>query len=346
MGRLLALRLYQAGWQVTLFDQNKENSDALSCSSAAAGLLTPVSELDHADEMIFHLGLEAITKHWPEILQKLPEPIYWNRIGSLVVHHPQDGAEWLCFSDRIKSKLGNDYFQSLPQDELQELEPELGKFEQAYYFAAEGNLDSQAVLRVLGSYLRNKGVDWYANTEVLSVHAGQVIAENVCQQFDMVFDCRGLGGKEIYPKLRGLRGELIYLHAPDVGFRRPIRLLHPRYKIYLAPRPNHHYLIGATELETEDQSAISVRSTLELLTAAYYVHPGFAEARIVQTITHCRPTLPHHLPCIKYAPQLIAINGLYRHGFLIAPTLAQEVMNWLSTQQRGIRYPQLWESLS
>ncbi|WP_342219634.1 FAD-dependent oxidoreductase [Rickettsiella endosymbiont of Miltochrista miniata] len=62
MGRLLALALHNLGWQVTLFDDQQGDSN---CSSAAAGLLTPFSECDKADRVIFQLGQESVTSYWP-----------------------------------------------------------------------------------------------------------------------------------------------------------------------------------------------------------------------------------------------------------------------------------------
>ena len=105
MGRLLAFALHHAGWQVTLFDQDE---NTMNCSSAAAGLLTPTSELDKSDLLIFHLGQEAINIHWPRILQQLPESIYFHQKGSLVLSHPNDRAEWTHFSKRISCQLGQD----------------------------------------------------------------------------------------------------------------------------------------------------------------------------------------------------------------------------------------------
>jgi glycine oxidase len=99
-------------------------------------------------------------------------------------------------------------------------------------------------------------------------------------------------------------------------------LIHPRYPLYIAPKENGVYVVGATEIETDDLSPASVRSTLELLSAAYSVHSGFAEARILEINTQARPTLPDNLPAIhRPCPGVWQINGLYRHGFLIAPAL-------------------------
>lgn len=344
MGCLLALRLHQAGWQVSIYDENPIAAQACNCSQAAAGLLAPVSELDKADALIFHLGMESLNSLWPTILRSLTTPLYYQHKGCLLVHHPQDKTAWQQFSVRIRQQLGERYYQTLTSESLWQLEPELTQFNSAYYVADEAHLDSRQFMDALRSYLGEQGLIWHAATKVLAVEPGVVTTEQTTQTFHTVFDCRGLGAKSIFPQLRGIRGELIYLHAPEVNLQRPLRLLHPRYHIYIVPRPKQHYLIGASELETELVSPISVRTTLELLTAAYYLHAGFAEARLVETITQIRPTLPHHQPRIRYAPGLIAVNGLYRHGYLIAPALAEEVLRGLTTNRQEICYPELWEA--
>lgn len=343
MGCLLALRLQDEGWQVTLFEaENSFNN----CSNAAAGLLAPMSELDKAEQIIFDLGMEAVEKLWPSILNQVAETVYFQQNGCLVVHHPQDKTEWQQFSSRIVNKLSNSCYQLLTHEALTRLEPQLQQFKTAYYFPKEAQLDNQALLPALKERLCSQGIIWQENSCVSSMHPGEIVIGHESYSFDFVFDCRGLGGKTTFPKLRGVRGELICLHAPDVCLQRPIRLLHPRYNIYIVPRPNAYYLIGASELEAEDFSSISVRSVLELLTAAYYVHRGFAEARLIKTVTYCRPTLPHHQPRIKYAKRFIAINGLYRHGYLIAPALVEEVLRGLKSNQKEVGYPELWEAYS
>jgi glycine oxidase len=136
--------------------------------------------------------------------------------------------------------------------------------------------------------------------------------------------------------LRGIRGEVIRLYAPEVKLRRPTRLIHPRYPIYIAPKEDDVYVVGATEIESEDLSPMSVRSAMELLSATYTVHSGFAEARILEMATQCRPTLKDNLPEI-YLDQtsnqasLMMINGLYRHGFLISPAILDCALELLST---------------
>jgi glycine oxidase len=62
---------------------------------------------------------------------------------------------------------------------------------------------------------------------------------------------------------------------------------------------------------------------MELLNAAYALHPAFAEADIVEFGSDLRPAFPDNLPRIRKAGRTLYINGLFRHGFLLAPALAR-----------------------
>jgi len=340
MGQLLAFSLINAGWNVTLFDREMKNN----CSMAAAGLLTPTAELEKNELIIFDLGEEALRVHWPVILKQLKQTIYFKQSGSLIVSHPRDHSELTRFIQTISSKLGNDaFYQKLSNNEIGALEPELSKFQDGYYFPSEAQIDNQQLLHALENDLIEKDITWYKDTFVLDALPHKIILNDTHYQFDLVLDCRGLGARAAFNDLRSVRGELIWLEARDVFITRPIRLMHPRYNLYLVPRENQLYLIGASEIESYDPSPISVRTMLELLTSIYSINSKFSEARIIKTVTQCRPTLSDHLPKIKYSDGLISINGLYRHGFLIAPTLAHDVMQWVETN-KIVRHTQLWEN--
>ncbi len=351
MGQLLAFSLINAGWNVTLFDTDITNN----CSQAAAGLLTPLAELEKNDLIIFQLGEESLTKHWPIILNRLERKIYFQKSGSLILSHPKDRADLNRFIQIISTKVNNDdCYQQLNKGEISQLEPDLSKFNSGYYFPNEGQIDNQTLLSTLQNYLIEREINLIKDTVVLEVRPGEIVTQKKYifekykfgkYKFDWVLDCRGLGSKYMFNDLRGVRGELIWLHAPDISITRPIRFLHPRYSIYIVPRPNQIYLIGSSEIESTDFSNISVRTALELLTAIFYVNSNFSEARIIKTVTQCRPTLLNNLPKIKYTNGLICVNGLYRHGFLIAPTLAHDITQWIQ-QGKIERYPQLWEKYS
>jgi glycine oxidase len=118
---------------------------------------------------------------------------------------------------------------------------------------------------------------------------------------------------------------MLILRAPDLQLSRPARMLHPRIPVYLVPRADHHVMVGATMIESGDRTRISARSMMELLNAAYTVHPAFGEAEVVETGTDVRPAFADNLPRIRRDGKIIRVNGLYRHGYLGAPAMARRV---------------------
>lgn len=341
LGRLLALRLLEKGWKVTLFDS--DSRDGLSsCSYVAAGMLSPLSEIETAETKIFELGLRSMDL-WDKTLAQL-RPVYTRRTGSLLISHPQDMDELSRIKERFESKLhDSSLFQWRSALELAELEPGLGHWpRQGLFIPLEGQLDNRELLSALGETLTAQGAVWKEHVGVQSLEPGKIRLDNEDHAFDTVFDCRGMGAKADLPGLRGVRGELVYLHAPEVNLTRPIRLIHPRYRIYIVPRPGNVYVIGASQIESEDLSPISVRTLLELLSAAYSVHPEFAEARVLGTHVHCRPAFSDNLPRVYYGEGRVRVNGLYRHGFLVAPSLVEDVMRYLENGLEGLNNPELF----
>jgi glycine oxidase len=112
-----------------------------------------------------------------------------------------------------------------------------------------------------------------------------------------------------------------------VSLTRPVRLLHPRLPLYIVPRGEGLFMIGATMIESERRGPVSVRSALELLNAAYALHPAFGEAEIVELGADLRPAFPDNLPQVRQSGRVLHANGLFRHGFLLAPALARMVAN-------------------
>jgi glycine oxidase len=341
MGRMLAWRLQQAGWQITLFDKGGERAEQ-SAAYAAAGMLSPYAELQSGDPLIFRMGQESLSI-WSSWLQQIQQPVYFQQRGSLLVAHPEDQSEFQQFKMVLNNKLNNyGDMQKINREWLQQHEPDLN-FDEGLFLSQEGQIDTRGLLAALYKILLAKQTNFYFHTVVNRIEPKLIITDGHRHQFDWVFDCRGYGATNTMTDLRNVRGEIIYLHAPEVNITRPVRLLHPRYRLYIVPRPDHVYVVGASEIESDDESPISVRSCLELLSAAYSVHPGFAEARVLETLTAKRAAFSDNLPQLQYQSGLIAVNGLYRHGFLIAPVLTEEIYRLL--MQDDLRYPQCMKEL-
>jgi glycine oxidase len=72
------------------------------------------------------------------------------------------------------------------------------------------------------------------------------------------------------------------------------------------------------------------------LSAAFSVHPGFGEARILELNSQCRPTLPDHRPALVWdGAQTLRVNGLYRHGYMIVPEVADEAVRFAAALLEG-----------
>src|SRR6185437_3555369 len=98
---------------------------------------------------------------------------------------------------------------------------------------------------------------------------------------------------------------------------------------YIVPWPEGRFMIGATVIESEDRGAPTVRSALELLGGAYALSPEFGEARILSIAANLRPAFPDNLPKIIVKDRRIFVNGLFRHGFLLSPILAQLTADYI-----------------
>ena len=354
IGRLVALALRQQGHQVTILDQDPPVPDSLcnfavnnrtvpdlatsACSYTAAGMLTPFSEAETAEPLVFDLGLASLGL-WPKIAKQLNAEVFYRTGGTLVLAHPQDRADFSRFHASVHANIpaGKEFISSVGQSELASLEPELGdRFQRGLYLPDEAWLCSCCVMPALFNYLMEQGVAWHSRTRVLEVKPREIVVESASgprrHAFDWVIDARGLGARKQQPALRGVRGEILWVRAPEVKINRLIRLMHPRYRLYIVPRRGDLYLIGATQIESEDRGPISVRSSLELLSAAYSVHPGFGEAQIVHSDTNLRPAFPNNQPQVLSELGLTRVNGLFRHGYLMGPAIAQEVSALINAQ--------------
>ena len=148
---------------------------------------------------------------------------------------------------------------------------------------------------------------------------------------EIVIDCRGLAARGELAGLRGVRGERVVVRAREVELVRPVRLLHPRHPLYVVPWGDGRYMVGATVIESDDEGPVTVRSALELLGSAYALHPGFARGRDRRLGAGVRPAFADNVPKIVVRGRTIHVNGLYRHGFLLAPVLAELVADYLAT---------------
>ena len=373
LGRLLAWRLARAGHRVSVFDPAPGPLPRFDGQQAAgftaAGMLSPLAELDNSSAEVAALGWRSIAL-WRGIVAALPARPHFAERGSLLLAHRSDaGAAQRVLARLARAAPGTPQARALTLPELAGLEPALQGAAQAWLLPQEGQIDTVATLNAL--YTAAADVVWHWGTKVVAVAAGTLTLDAAPpQRFDLVFDVRGTGarpelrvcgeapgftprvrgrdagftprvrgrdvgftplvrGRDVgfTPLVRGVRGEIVWLHAPGHGLTRPVRLLHPRHRVYLVPRSGDTVLVGASEVESEDRSPVSLRSAVELMAAAHSVMPSLAEARIMRLDTNLRPALPDNAPRTEVAPGVVRINGLFRHGWLLAPALVEDALH-------------------
>lgn len=339
LGRLFAWKLLRLGHEVTLFDKDNIVGEQ-SAGRVAAAMLAPYSELSACDIDIFNWGLQAVDI-WPEWIQELAqdtgETVSFQQQGSLVLAHAQDQANLKHFLQLLLAKLRGHQLElsgvkTLDQQQLLSYEPELNHFSGAVYLPAEGCLDNWALLDTLALAISNMKGSVHYETIITDVKPHSIVTNEQTYNFDWVLDCRGFGAKQDLQNFRGVRGEVLWVEAPEVNLTRPVRLMHPRYQLYIAPKPNNRYVIGATEIESESLAPITVRSSLELQSALYSIHKGFAEATVLKAYANCRPAFSNNLPRIEISEGLIRVNGLYRHGYLLSPYVVNTALAALLNQ--------------
>ena len=303
-GLCVATELTARGAEVALTDTNP-TPGAHACSWWAGGMLAPWCERESAEEQVLTYGLESFD--WWE--QHVPV----SRAGTLVLAFDRDKRQLDRFARRTRA------FQELDSTGIAELEPDLAdRFDRALFFDREAHLSPREALQNLTDNLAAKGV-------TVSEHA----------TFDgSQIDCRGLSARDCLKDLRGVKGEMLIIKCPDVALSRPVRLLHPRIPLYIVPRGGGIYMLGATMIESTERSRITARSLLEMLSAAYALHPAFAEAEVLEIGVDARPAFPDNLPRIRRSGETTFVNGLFRHGFLLAPAMARITADFLLDGKR------------
>lgn len=300
-GLVAATAFSEAGFRVRVFEASSElGSDAASW--LAGGMLAPHCEAESASRTIIAPGLKAID--WWDARTSVVL-----RHGTLVVDPGRGGAELRRFADRT------DGHQRLGTDDIATLEPALaGRFHEALLFGDEAHLQPRVAMTELEAGLRSRRV---------SIEFG-VSVDPACSDGAMVLDCRGARAET--PGLRSVRGEMLLLRCPDVRLSRPVRILHPRWPVYVVPHGEDRFMVGASMIESDDRRGITLRSAVELMNAAYALHPAFADAELIEARSGLRPAFADNLPRLVRAGSVLALAGAYRHGFLLAPDLAGQAV--------------------
>ena len=310
-GLCVATELAARGATVSLFDLRREPGPH-ACSWWAGGMLAPDCEGETAEEPVVRLGRES-AEWWSERTGAV------KRNGTLVLALSRDAGELRRFARRTR------HHEDVDAPGIEALEPDLGgRFRRGLFFPREAHIAPRAALAALADRLGEQGVVIESRREDEAFPPAGETPEQVVH-----VDCRGLAARDALSDLRGVKGEMLMLRCPGLTLSRPIRLLHPRFPLYVVPHGDGVYMLGATVIEATERDRVTARSLLELLSAAYALHPAFGEAEVLEIGVDARPAFPDNLPRIRQCRGVVHVNGLYRHGFLLAPAMARMAAEFL-----------------
>ncbi len=312
-GLSVAFELARQGHKVEMAE--RKPSVGQGASHFAGGMLAPWCERESAGEAVLKEGLLAAD--WWE--GAVPGAVV--KRGTLVVAQPRDAGELARFAARTSG------YEWVDEGAIATLEPALaGRFRKGLYFQGEAHLDPRAALVGLYNALNNQGVTFHFNAIDFSSSG-----------FDHVIDCTGAAAIGDLHQLRGVRGEMLYLHTSEMNLSRPVRMLHPRYPLYVVPRDHGRFMVGATMIESNNDGPVTARSSMELINAAFTLHPAFGEAKVIELGAGVRPAFPDNFPQAYWRGDTLHVNGMYRHGFLLAPALARQAAAMISSQPSVLR---------
>ncbi|MBS1166968.1 MAG: thiO 2 [Proteobacteria bacterium] len=307
MGLVTALMCARAGLKVAIYERQSDFSGSPAWNST--GVLAPDCEADGADATIVDLGRRSV-ELWPTLIPGLTTN------GALVLGNRRLPTALDDYSTFVLN------YEWVDEERIAALEPSLaGVYSRGMYFPQAAHADPRTLFTGLKDVLEAGGIrirfDWIGTIESL--------------QAERIVDTRGLGARDRFPELRAVTAEMAQVRSHKIELTRPIRLLHNRHALYVTPRGQGVYVIGATTID-DDRSGVSVRSAGELMTHAVSLLPAFADAEVMELRSGLMPVLMNGVPKVQVGDRVIAVNGLFRYGWMVAPAIAEDLLRVIYTQ--------------
>lgn len=307
MGLVTALMCARAGVSVAIYERQSDFSGSPAWNGV--GVIAPDCEADAADTTVVELGRRSLDL-WPALSSSV-------RLNGVLVLATRRAPA--AIDDYATFVANYDWF---GPEEIAALEPALaGIHNRAMHFPLAGCVDPRLAFADLREALEAVGVsihfDWVGTIDGLAA--------------ERIVDTRGLGARDRFPELRGVTAEMAIVRSHKVELGRPIRLLNSRHALYVTPRGQGVYVIGTTTID-DDRNGVSVRSAGELMAHAVSLLPAFAEAEVMEFRAGLMPVLMNGVPKVSVGERVIAVNGLFRYGWMVAPAIAEDLVRVIYTQ--------------
>lgn len=305
-GLLTALEIQSLGAQITIYD--KDGFPGRGASYAAAGMVNPSGEVTDLPLQLINAA-NAGVKFWSEFCKK--NNISINAKGSIFIANKSEIGDFKNYIDALKNS--NLAYEILDDEALLSLNFGL-KFNKGIYFPNDITINSRAILKKIVMLLKEKGAQFIKSN---------VNPEYLKKDYEWVIDARGW--TDCSEGLIAIKGETISIVSNKPIVQMPIRFQYNDVIVYIVPNKNNIFTIGASSrLEINPNPKLSRLDGIEfLIKAANYFSPKTMKMHIKEIKCGIRPAYPDFRPRIKYDGNIVSINGLYRHGFLLTPVMAK-----------------------
>jgi glycine oxidase len=341
IGLAIAWRAALGGLSVHLADPEP----GAGASTAAAGMLAPVTEAHYGEERLLELNLRS-ARRYPSFIDELRRctelPTGYDTRGTLAVAFDRDDRAVLAETAAYHRKLD---LESTPLTgrEARALEPMLAPGVQAGLLVERDyQVDNRLLHAALLEAATNAGVTIHRSPAALTVEDGRArglrLESGEALTADQVVLAAGCWSSEIpglppdaLPRVRPVRGQILRLAMTTPLLTRTIRAMVRGSYVYLVPRAHGELVIGATVDELGFDTSVTSGGVYELLRDAHEVVPGITELPLVESRTGLRPGSPDNAPLLgrTVLPGLIAATGHYRNGVLLTPITADAIAELL-----------------
>ena len=317
VGLACADELLRRGHDVAVVDP----APASGASYAAAGMLSPSSEVWHGEEALLELGVRSLAL-WPGFAARIGVSLH--RTGTLLVGQDHSDLQQVERQAALLAAHGRPV-DLLGRREVRLLEPRLSaRVAGGALLPDDHSVDPRAVTAALLARLAR-----LAGLARLDGGEGGAAGS----AFDVTVVATGARLPEpVTPLGRGVRGEIVRVRSDDLPTRTVRGWVHGE-PVYVVPRPGGEVVVGATSEEHDAPPVPTLGGVARLLMGARELMPGLDRAEVTEVLARDRPGTPDNLPLVgpSGVDGVLLAAGLFRHGVLLAPLVARLLADNLET---------------
>lgn len=336
IGTATAWRLALQGLRVTLIERGSPGREA---TSAAGGMLAPLSEADQ-DDAFLRLTRESL-RAYPAFVAEVEQA------SGLQVEYRPEGTLYLVLTDADEEELTHRWawqqkaglpVTRLSAKEVLELEPGLNPAVRwGLLFPEDHQVNNRRLSEAVALAARRVGVEMMVETTVRRLltecSAGQARITGVetdrgpIQASTVLLAAGAWSGQlleGIVPAYRvePVRGQMVSLEMPTV----PLRHVVYSARGYLVPRLGGHLIAGSTTERVGYDRRVTAEGLASILDIGREILPAIARQPILEIWAGLRPCSEDGWPILGPDPTVAGLfhaTGHYRNGILLTPITAE-----------------------